>query len=242
MDNRFFQLPFQFDVSKLLEDLKHCEAAQWQGHYNKNDYEGDWTGIALRSPTGNTSDLLSAPNVAQFQDTQLLQHCPYFREILDQFACEKENVRLLALSPGSDIKTHRDRGMGYPDGCFRIHIPITTDEQVDFIVDGQHLHMAAGSCWYANFDLPHSVRHRGQTRRIHLVMDCQRNAWSDALFGRCGYDFEAEKQARKYSLDTVLRMIEMLQLQKTEAADALIVRLQQEYGLWQPPSGTAQEN
>jgi len=225
MDNRFFKLPLQFDLALLSADLAACEARQWVDHFNKNDYDGNWTGISLRSASGEAQDIKASVSHA-FGDTSLLGDCPYFREILASFPFEKETVRLLALAPGSVIRAHRDAGLGYPHGCFRLHIPITTDEKVQFTVDGCNLNMGAGECWYANFDLPHSVRHEGSVRRIHLVIDGLRNEASDALFGSAGYDFELEKKQKEHDPATKAAMIEHLKLIDSDAARSLIAQLE----------------
>jgi hypothetical protein len=233
MDNRFFLLPYSFDVAKLRRDLAICEAEQWTAHFNTNDYSGDWNGIALRSASGTTADILTtSPDV--FSDTPLLEQCTYFREILAGFDCPVETVRLLALSPGSSIKEHRDPGLGYEHGAFRLHIPITTDPAVSFVVDQSRLEMEAGQCWYANFSLPHSVQHDGNTRRIHLVIDGLRNAWTDHLFETAGYDFEAERKGREYDRETKMGMIKQLRLMNTDTARAIIASLEAEGGLDTP--------
>ena len=136
-------------------------------------------------------------------------------------------MRLLSLSPNSYIKEHTDSDGGYEDGFFRIHIPIQTNDKVIFTVNKKPLPMREGECWYANFNKPHFVSNQGETDRIHLVIDCLRNYWSDQLFATFGYDFEEEKKS-KYDQQTKLMMIEQLSLMKTEAADNLIKQLQEE--------------
>ena len=84
--------------------------------------------------------------------------------------------------------------------------------------------MKTGECWYANFNLPHFVSNEGDDDRIHLVIDCLRNDWSDALFTSIGYDFE-EKNTNKYDRKTTLMMIEQLSLMGTEMAEKLIEEL-----------------
>ncbi len=227
MDNRFLLLPLQFDVRLLIDDLATCEAEQWTAHFNQNDYAGEWNGIALRSASGSTTDIITvAPH--GFADTPLLALCPYFRTILDGFAFQIETVRLLALSPGSVIKEHRDMGLGYEHGRFRLHIPITTDPDVAFVVDGSRLQMEAGQCWYANFSLPHSVHHHGTSRRIHLVIDGLRNDWTDQLFERSGYNFQVENEGKKYDSATRKAMIKQLRLIDTDTARAIITQLEKE--------------
>lgn len=225
MDNRFFKLPLQFDLARLQADLAVCEARQWVNHFNKKDYDGNWAGISLRSPSGNPQDIFTRSD-DPFEDTPLLIDCPYFCEILAAFPFEKETVRLLALAPGSVIKEHRDIGLGYESGVFRLHIPIVTDDKVEFIVDGCQLPMEAGQCWYANFSLPHSVRHHGTQRRIHLVIDGVRGEGSDALFGKAGFDFALEQRKKEYDPATKAAMIKHLKLIDSEAARALIAQLE----------------
>lgn len=225
-DNRFFTLPLHFDVAKLIEDLATAEAQQWTSHFNQQDYDGQWTGIALRSATGESANINALTEV-KYHHTPLMEHCQYFREIVEMFECEIESVRLLALMPGSEIKTHRDHGLGYQHGCFRLHIPILTDELVDFVVDGEKLDMQPGTLWYANFDLMHSVKHAGTTRRIHLIIDGKRNAWTDELFGKAGYDFSKENLQPVYDAETSAKMIAHLREMGTETALALIEQLQQ---------------
>jgi hypothetical protein len=137
-----------------------------------------------------------------------------------------ETVRLLALSPGSIINEHRDMGLGYEDGRFRLHIPITTDADVSFVVDGCRLQMDAGQCWYANFSLPHAVHHNGTRRRIHLVIDGLRNDWTDRLFASAGYNFQLEKQSKGYDHATKMGMIKQLRMMDTDTARAIIASLE----------------
>jgi len=82
-----------------------------------------------------------------------------------------ESVRFLRLAVGSVIHEHRDPGLRVEDGVFRLHIPVRTNPDVDFRVDGQQVTMAEGECWYMNFDLPHALANRGTSDRVHLVVD-----------------------------------------------------------------------
>lgn len=224
--NRFFQLNFFFSQSKLQNDLEKCLHYQWKNHFNQNDYDGGWTSIALRSASGIETDIVSNPSKNGFKDTLLLSKCFYFQEVLQTFACPLETVRLLNLAPQSEIKTHRDFNAGYEDGFFRIHIPIKTNDEVFFVVDGENLQMKSGECWYANFNLPHSVKNNSSTERIHLVIDCLRNNWSDEIFSSLGYDFQAEKLRKQPSLETKTRILAELRKMNTPTAEKLIKQLQ----------------
>lgn len=222
--NRFFQLPFAFDPLRLATDLATCRTVIWPKHFNQADYSGHWSSIALRSASGSETDIHSQPD-GFYQNTPLLVNCPYFQSIMDQFQCQQESVRLLALSPGSVVNEHWDSQTSYEYGFFRVHIPIETGEKVAFRVDGQVLPMVVGECWYANFDLPHSVRNEGATERVHLVLDCRRNSWSDALFEQAGYDFNEERQKREPSLQLKQQIMAELARHDSETARQLINQL-----------------
>lgn len=229
MKTAFLKLPFHFSEEKLLDDLAICKNYNFTSHFNKNDYSGDWTSIALRSQNGEMNNIFALPqNGEKYKDTELLQKCTYFKEVINSFECEKESIRLLNLKPGSIIKEHTDYNLGYEDGIFRIHIPIITNEEVHFFIDSKEVKMLPTECWYGNFNLPHSVRNDGKADRIHLVMDCIRNDWSDNLFAESGYNFEAENVQPEYSRETKLRMIEQLKLMDTEISREMILQLQKE--------------
>jgi hypothetical protein len=227
--NHSFPLDFQFNVELLLADLAICQQKEWMLHFNQKDYSGEWASIALQSKSGKATDIYAISGTENtYKPTELLAECPYFQFVINQFKAPLESIRLLNLMPNSEIKTHRDQGCCYEDGVFRLHIPITTDEKVDFIVEGEKLQMQAGSCWYANFDLPHSVVHNGTKPRIHLIIDGLRNEWSDEIFRQAGYDFEAEKLRNEPDLETKKQMIEMLKLMNTDAARELVEKLTSE--------------
>ena len=229
MKTAFLKLPFHFSEEKLLQDLEVCKKYNFTSHFNKNDYSGDWTSISLRSQNGEMSNIFALPqNNEKYKDTELLQECTYFKMIIDSFECEKESIRLLNLKPGSVIKEHTDYNLGYEDGIFRIHIPITTNKGVHFFINYEEVKMLPSECWYGNFNFTHSVCNDGKIDRIHLVMDCLRNDWSDKLFAENGYNFEAEYQQSEYSRETKLQMIEQLKLMDTETSKAMIAQLERE--------------
>jgi aspartyl/asparaginyl beta-hydroxylase (cupin superfamily) len=218
-----FRWTKMFDIHLLENDLAIALEQNWHNHYNSSDYSGDWKIIALRSENGNESTI-TAKDSHHYQDTELLSHCWYFKQILDGFLCEKQAVRLMQLAPQSKIKTHRDYNLGYEDGVFRVHVPIQTNNDVSFIVDNHHIPMKEGECWYANFNLPHSVENMGQLPRIHLVIDCIRNAWSDEMFAASGFDLsKTDKNAIRN--EDIPKIISQLEMMDTDAARVIIEEL-----------------
>ncbi len=178
------RLPLEFDAVRLQQDLSALTPDDWSPHYNKGDYGGTWRGAALRSGSGATRDLTAMPAEAGFLETPLLSRCPYLREVLAAFPCPLRSVRLLALAPGSFIREHVDHALDYEDGQVRIHIPMQTNPGVEFFLSGERVALEPGRAYYLNVNLPHRVNNRGQTERIHLVIDADVDEWIVELFAR----------------------------------------------------------
>jgi hypothetical protein len=208
---KYLKLPFCFDMARMKHEVSAL-TAQWVAHYNTNDYEGVWTALPLRSLGGRNDNAIADPRPGlTFEDTELLQLCPYLKQVVETLPCEKMAVRLLNLEAGAVIKEHRDRELCFESGEARIHVPVMTNEDVAFYLDGERVVMNEGECWYMNFNLKHRIYNNGTTNRIHLVMDCVVNDELRALFA--GDDIEIKKEApmpEKFSLHEKEAMIASL--------------------------------
>ena len=149
----------------------------------KHNYDGNWNSVALYTPDGDASNTFAyndSNNV--LKSTILLEQCTYLKEVIHFFKAPVLSARLLKLTVGSVIKPHEDHRMGYEDSNFRIHIPITTNDRVSFVLADEELTLLPGTCWYINANFTHSVSNLGTEDRVHLVIDLERNLWSDELF------------------------------------------------------------
>jgi hypothetical protein len=181
------RLPLEFDPARLAAGMVNFGRAEWIEHFVKQNYDGDWDVIALRGPANARHPvqmIYSDPACTDFTDTPMLDASPAFREVLSAFACPLHAVRLMRLTPGSTIKEHRDYDLSFEQGMVRIHVPVVTNEGVDFRLNSVRCVMPAGSAWYLRLSDPHSVANRGAADRIHLVMDAAVNPWVEALFER----------------------------------------------------------
>lgn len=179
---RYIQFNKTFDAAKLQQEVGALEAGYWKDHYNKNNYEGSWSTLQLRSINGiignNTAIVSTGLEAAsQFADTELMDLCPYTRSVIGFFEMEKSSIRFMKLESGAVIKPHSDPDLNYEEGEVRIHIPVITNEQLYFYLEDERIVMEEGSCWYMNLSLQHSVRNEGATPRIHLVIDGIVNNW-----------------------------------------------------------------
>lgn len=223
---RYLKLPFYFEAEKLVEELKLIEAVEWKDHFNTNGYSGNWTSIALYSTDGDENSILVPLEKTVLKETAALKECRYIKEVISTFKSSLIAVRLLKLEKGSEIKPHKDFNLGYEDGCFRLHIPIITNDKVSFILDDERVVMNPGECWYTNVNYTHAVSNLGTTDRIHLVIDLERNDWSDAIFFSLANkeDF-FRTETINHDRDTMQKIIKELELQDTPAAKELIQQL-----------------
>jgi hypothetical protein len=83
----------------------------------------------------------------------------------------------MKLAAGSIIKEHRDHDLSYEHGFMRLHIPVVTNPDVEFLLNGRRVVMNPGECWYLRLSDPHAVANRGREDRIHLVIDTEVNEW-----------------------------------------------------------------
>lgn len=201
------KLPFRFAPERLTADLERVQPSDWVRHFNRQEYEGDWSVVPLRSVDGQPGHIYPDPTAGtdRFAETPLLAACSYFQEVIAAFQCPKQSVRLLRLGAGSRIREHRDYCLGFNDNELRIHIPVVTSPEVEFYVSGQRIVMREGESWYIDFNLPHRIYNGGITDRIHLVIDCEVNDWLRSVFYACNFEQFREKVLDEPSLQSALR-------------------------------------
>lgn len=176
------RLDLPVDLDGLRADLAGLSDDDWVLHFNSREYVGDWSGAALRSVGGDPLRLY--PDLAHhkpYEDTSLLDRCPAVRALLGALGCSTTAVRFLRLGSGAKILEHRD-DIGWDHGEARLHVPITSNPQVRFVVAGETVPMTPGECWYADLTQPHRVDNDGTGSRVHLVIDCVLEDRLRALF------------------------------------------------------------
>lgn len=85
-------------------------------------------------------------------------------------SAETPRVMLARLKAGGKIAQHID---GAPAAQFphKIHVPLFTNEDCFFFVDGRRVHMPLGEAYEVNNNIMHSAVNGGATDRIHLIFE-----------------------------------------------------------------------
>jgi hypothetical protein len=83
---------------------------------------------------------------------------------------EFPRVMLARMAPGGVIHPHRDQNPAakWPH---KVHVPLQTNDEVTFFVDGAGYHLAEGEATEVNNMGLHAVENRGSTDRIHLIFE-----------------------------------------------------------------------
>lgn len=174
------KLSFNFDVDKMMAEIQALNLDSYI-YYDV---------MPLRAPAHQVDTSLPFPPPADdyadgtwcdWLDTPALAECPYLASIIDTF---KEHttvnlVRVLRLAPGNVVKEHTDPTLGLQieKSMVRLTIPIQTNDQVDFFLNGEPVDMKPGECWYLRLTDPHKVVNAGTADRVNLTIDVIPNEW-----------------------------------------------------------------
>jgi Aspartyl/Asparaginyl beta-hydroxylase len=172
------RLPLYFDPEALAADLATLGQLHWVDHFVPAHYSGNWCALPLRAPAGANHPILQIaanPGVTEWVDTPFLKQSPAFRAAIRKIPSPIFSARLMRLGPKAQIHEHRDAALSPEEGVVRLHIPVTTNDQVDFRLNGARVKMAPGEYWYLRLSDPHSVINAGATDRVHIVVDCAMN-------------------------------------------------------------------
>jgi len=163
LETEFVKLPLQFDVGRLRKEVAQFSEDEWISH--TTGFAGNLS-IPLISLDGEFNDAMHGP----MKPTSALACCEYIQQIVTSFGDVFSRSRLMRLEPGHTVPPHVDTNYHWFNRV-RIHIPITTTEDVLFYCGDKHVHMAAGEAWIFNSWSKHTVENNGDKTRVHLVLD-----------------------------------------------------------------------
>ncbi|MCH7695429.1 MAG: aspartyl/asparaginyl beta-hydroxylase domain-containing protein [Proteobacteria bacterium] len=98
---------------------------------------------------------------------------PVMHHIVDEFyPAGGTIIRAMAakLLAGGIIKPHVDTHPSFRHG-HRIHVPITTNHRVRFMIDGRPYQMEVGQAYEINNQKRHSVMNKGDEDRVTFIFD-----------------------------------------------------------------------
>lgn len=161
------------EVDAVLANYK--EAVQF-GEY----HDGGWKAVSLKALDGKYW-VDHAELDGNYQKTEAIRLTPYAESLIDEMQCEVEIARFLRLEPKQHIYWHMDP-LSINHKVARLHIPIVTNDLLEFQISHEDLTWKPGELWYGDFSFPHRLYNGDDQSRIHLVLDCVVNDWLRSLF------------------------------------------------------------
>jgi hypothetical protein len=164
-----------YDTQPLRERVLSLDEDAWLGNtYRQQEYDvhqytqsivliftdgSGWPNIEVTREQG--WDLLAAEAVP-------LMH----KIIADHYPPGGTIIRAMAarLQAGGIIKPHRDKHPSFHYG-HRIHIPLSSNPRVRFMIDGRPYKMALGKVYEINNQQQHSVMNKGKDARVNFIFD-----------------------------------------------------------------------
>ena len=148
------RLALRFDPASLQRELDSIDASKWQPYVGPHYDSGRYLSFSVAGT-------------------------PHFADVVAAFPSQVRMARLNKLLPGGQIARHRDNNV--PRDFVRIHVPLRTGDNVDFLIDDTRLPMESGECWMIDPRFAHEVYNRGTSERTHLIIDLRKSAALDEL-------------------------------------------------------------
>jgi len=165
----------EFDSSALREAILSQDDIAWnEEQYRQDQYEvhRHTESIVLVFTDGSNwpnSDVQKEPGWGRLSDVAV----PLMHQIIDKhYAKGGTIIRAMAakLLAGGRIDPHHDKHASFHCG-HRIHVPITTNPRVRFMIDGRPYQFKVGEVYELNNQKQHSVMNKGTDDRITFIFD-----------------------------------------------------------------------
>jgi hypothetical protein len=161
------------DCRALTARVLAAHESAWQGDTRRqNDYEvhAQTQSIVLVFFTGWPQvEVFHAAGWADFADVTM----PVIEEIVARHYPPGGmllRAMFARLPPKCRIDPHVDRHASF-SVAHRIHVPLVTNPDVEFIVGMEHIAPVPHHAFELNNAMPHGVTNHGDTARIHLIFD-----------------------------------------------------------------------
>jgi uncharacterized protein (TIGR03032 family) len=164
LETEFVKLPLRFDAGRLAAEIAQVPESDWQPHPQGHAGNSALPLIAAGGEPKNNDTkgaMLPTPQLAKL---------PYTRQVLAAFQAPIGRTRLMRLDGNAEATAHADVNYYWIERL-RLHVPVVTTPEVEFLCGDRTVHMAAGEAWAFDTWSIHNVLNPHPTRRIHLVAD-----------------------------------------------------------------------
>jgi hypothetical protein len=158
------RLPLRVDAARFAAEIDALGPEVWGSTGGRVGVHAPAEALFLRGYAPAQGEL-------PIEDRPVLERLPYAREVMAMLASQPQRCLLARLPGGRTIAPHVDRAP-YFSKTIRIHVPVTTHEQVFMLSNGASYRMRAGEVWALNNSSTHGVWNADPTRsRTHMICD-----------------------------------------------------------------------
>jgi hypothetical protein len=163
------------DSTALIDAILGQEEAAWhedtyrQQSYDVHDQTQSIVMVFTDGSNWPKSEVRKEPGWDRLADVAV----PVMHEIIEKhYPAGGTIIRAMAakLVAGGKIKPHTDKHPSFHCG-HRIHVPITTNPRVRFMIDGRPYQFQVGQAYELNNQKQHSVMNKGTEDRITFIFD-----------------------------------------------------------------------
>jgi hypothetical protein len=165
----------EFDSSALRDAILTQDESAWhEDEYRQSTYDVhlETQSIVLIFTDGSNwpnPEIVKEPGWDRLHEVAV----PLMHEIINKHYPKGGTIiRAMAakLLAGGSIKPHLDHHPSFHCG-HRIHVPITTNPRVRFMIDGRPYQFQVGQVYELNNQKQHSVMNKGEEDRITFIFD-----------------------------------------------------------------------
>lgn len=159
------------DSTPIANELEKLTLDDWKKYDFRRGHISSYTlPIVWTSPSANPLEPMKRITV-----TEYLHLLDVVKPLIDkalEFYPGGRIVRVMFtyMTAGSEVGCHIDSGLGNRSGR-RCHLPIKTNKDVLFFIDGKEYNFPLHEAIEINNTLIHGVRNMGTEPRIHLIVD-----------------------------------------------------------------------
>jgi hypothetical protein len=158
------RLPVVVDAGRLAAEIEALGPSVWGTTDGRVGVHRSAEAVFLRGYAPAAGEM-------PIEDRPALDHLPYAREVLLGLGAPPQRCLLARLPAGRTVALHIDRAP-YFAKTIRIHVPVSTSEQVFMLCAGLSYRMRAGEVWALNNSAQHGVWNADPGRsRTHLICD-----------------------------------------------------------------------
>ena len=158
------------DVSELKAKVGQLTEADWaqSDRHTQFDIHKETQSIQLLGDDMSHTP----PQKTRYFDLFAADVAPIIERLRDHFGNQGVFIRVLIarLNAQSEIKPHVDKGYSLIN-CNRVHVPLFTNDQVQFSVGGESRTLNEGEVWEINNADVHAVTNASNSPRVHLIID-----------------------------------------------------------------------